>query len=96
VRIVRLRTLEAERRRHRREALDLSDTVVQGLAVARHALEHNEARHASAAIEKTLATARKVVTELLADLAAESKSIAPGDLVRGRPGTLDSDAEDDE
>ncbi len=88
--------LEAERQRHRREALDLSDTVVQGLAVARHALERNKALDASAAIEKTLATAQKVVTELLADLAAESKSIAPGDLVRARPGTLDLDARDDE
>jgi ATP-dependent Zn protease len=89
------RALEAERQEHRREALDLSDTVVQGLAAARQALERNEARHASATIEKTLETARKVVTELLADLAAGSESIAPGDLVRARPAALDSTEDDD-
>jgi uncharacterized membrane protein YccC len=90
-----MRPRKAALRRHRREALDLTDAVVQGLAVARHALEHNEAKRASEALDMTLATARKVVTELLADPDGEVRSVAPGDLVRETPVQLEPSDDDD-
>ena len=80
--------------RHRREALDLTDAVVQGLAVARDALEHNETERASEAIDITLATARKVVTELLVDPEGRVRSIVPGDLVRKTPVQLEPTDDD--
>jgi succinate dehydrogenase/fumarate reductase flavoprotein subunit len=90
-----MRPRQAQQRRHRQEALELSDAVVQGLAVARQALERNESERATEAIDMTLATARKVITELLADPDGKVRSVRPGDLVRGTSVQLEHPDDDD-
>lgn len=76
------RLRDAERRQ--REALDLNDEVVQGLAVAGYALGAGDAGTASRAVAATLASARSMVSNLLGEEGSETK-LGPGDLVRQRP-----------
>jgi hypothetical protein len=66
----------AVRRQHRRRALELNDTIVQGLAVAELALRLDDRERTEQAISSTLRKARAMITELLGD------EIAPGDLRR--------------
>lgn len=69
-------TLSArERERH---ALDIHDNIVQGLAEAQLALDVGRPEQAREAVERTLAQARRIVTELLGD-------VRPGDLRRDTP-----------
>lgn len=58
--------LEALRQRQR-QALDIHDNVVQGLAMAKLSLELGEAEAGMAAVDETLAAARAFVTDLLGD-----------------------------
>lgn len=64
-------------RRRQRQAVEINDTVVQGLAVAGYALDADDQDHAKAAITKTLAAARSIVNQLL-----DVEKLEPGDLVR--------------
>lgn len=59
-------------------ALDIHDNIVQGLAEAQLALEVGRPEQARDAVERTLAQAQRMVTELLGDIQA-------GDLRRDRP-----------
>jgi PAS domain S-box-containing protein len=78
----RLRLREAELRQ--KQALELNDTIVQGLAVAQMALEMGEEDTGLEAVQQTLQRAKQIVAGLLADLREEG--ITPGDLVRGDEG----------
>ena len=49
----------------RREALEINDNIVQGLAVAQYALELDRPKQAHDAIEGTLAGARRMIGELV-------------------------------
>lgn len=69
---------EAELRR--RQALELNDTIVQGLAAASMAIDLGEQERAINSIRSTLEKAQGLVTDLLADLYPEG--VTPGDLVR--------------
>jgi len=80
---------DTERRRRQQEAIELNDAIVQGLSVARLALELNETDRAGEAIDRTLAAARRIVTKLLEDLGDEAWPVAPGDLVRAKAAALD-------
>ena len=77
-----------ERRIHdmqarQRQAVEINDTVVQGLAVAGYALDADDPSRAKAAITKTLAAARSIVNKLL-----NVEKLKPGDLVRSESATV--------
>jgi len=52
----------------RRQALEINDNVVQGLAVAKYAFELGNMEMAKGAVEGTLAASRKIITELVEEL----------------------------
>jgi integral membrane sensor domain MASE1 len=64
-----------------REALEINDNIVQGLAVAQYAVKAGRADLAEQAIENTLTDARAMIGELLRDLPPDSLS-EPGALRR--------------
>jgi hypothetical protein len=61
-----------------RRALDIHDSVVQGLARAKLALDVQSDAEGGKAVEETLAASRQIITELLGN-----ETIKPGDLRRG-------------
>lgn len=65
----------------RQRALELNDTVVQGLALAKLALQAGRTDQALETVSRTLAAAQGIVGELL-DRAAEEGGLLPGSLVR--------------
>ena len=68
----------ADSERRRRDALEINDDVIQGLVVARMALEVGDIATATAAIDRTLDAARHIVAELL----EAGSPVQPGSLVR--------------
>lgn len=67
----------------RRQALELNDTVVQGLTVAKLALETGEVDKGLEAVAGTLVTAQSIVASLLSQMEqANGGPLKPGDLVR--------------
>ena len=91
--ITRRREMEAELEaartaRHemnRKQALLLNDAVVQGLAVAKLALETGKHEEALRTVGATLERAKQIVTSLLA---GSGDDITPGELVRDEPVAL--------
>jgi integral membrane sensor domain MASE1 len=87
-----LASIAAERQRavaesiamRRREALEINDNIVQGLAVAQYAAESGRHDLAGDAIETTLADARKMIGELVGDLPPDTLT-QPGALRRRSP-----------
>jgi signal transduction histidine kinase len=79
----------AERRRQdrARAALEINDTIVQGLVVAKYLAVAGETEKTVEAIDETLAKARKLMTDQLEDF-GRSGPIAPGDLARREPSKL--------
>ncbi|MCP9484990.1 MAG: GAF domain-containing protein [Gaiellaceae bacterium MAG52_C11] len=77
VRLAARRKLEERRQR----ALELNDDVVQGLALAKLALESGRLEQAREAVSDTLRTAQSMVGELL-ERAGKEGRLRPGDLVR--------------
>lgn len=71
----------------RQRALELNDDVVQGLAVARLALEAGREEQALGALASTLRAAQGIVAELLAS-AGDRGKLEPGDLVRAMPASV--------
>lgn len=67
--------------RLRRQALQLNDDVVQGLVVAKMALEMGNTDKTAEALEKTLRGAQAIVSEILSSL-GEERRVEPGDLLR--------------
>lgn len=78
---VRLR----ERQLRHHEAVQLNDTVLQGLVTAKYAAQLGQSDRAAAAIEHTLVLARALVSDLVADDADLSR---PGGLRRERPASM--------
>lgn len=76
----RRRLHEAELARN--QALELNDSVVQGLTTSVWLLEMEDLPQAQLAIRRTLASARRMMQDLLDD---DPDSIAPGSLQRSRP-----------
>ena len=71
-----------EARRH--HALELNESIVQGLAVAKLALDLGEQTQAHSAVEATLGAAKRVMSHLLAD-DGEPTWLRPGDLRASKP-----------
>jgi hypothetical protein len=61
--------------------VEINDDVVQGLVVARLAVEVGDLDAAAAALDRTLEAARKIMAELLED----GEPVRPGSLVRSNP-----------
>ncbi len=66
----------------RRHALQLNDMIVQGLAVAKLALETGHTEKALAAVTKTLTEAKSIVSELLTTIENVEGELGPGRLTR--------------
>jgi PAS domain S-box-containing protein len=64
-----------------RQAIALNDDVVQGLAVAKMAMELDDSERAYDAVSETLESARTIVSDLLSD----AEGVAPGDLIKQGP-----------
>lgn len=76
----------APRQREReQEALDIHDNIVQGLAEAQLAFDVGRPEQAREAVDRTLAAARRIMTELLGE-PGSGHELGPGDLRRIAPG----------
>jgi signal transduction histidine kinase len=74
-------------RERQRQALEINDNIVQGLATAKLALELDQHAVTREALESTLASARGLITELLGDV-ADRQSFEAGDLRRSKAALL--------
>lgn len=77
---------EAETRQ--KQALELNDNIVQGLAVAGMALELGEEAKAKDAIARTMSAAQAIISGLLRS-SGKDGNVQPGDLIRSRSARLD-------
>jgi signal transduction histidine kinase len=64
-----------------RQALEINDNVVQGLAIAKYALDAGDEAKAYEAVARTLTSARGIISDLLGG--EDPGHLGPGDLVRG-------------
>jgi chromosome segregation ATPase len=74
-----------EERTRQQAALEINDTVVQGLTAALYALELDDNDAVRDYVRRTLDSARAIITDLVGPIGGP---IAPGDLVRSAPSTL--------
>ncbi|MBI2244758.1 MAG: PAS domain-containing protein [Nocardioides sp.] len=77
----------SEVRLRRRQAAEINDNVVQGLTAAMYSLELGDAAGCQAYLDRTLASARTMMHDLIDPLA--EGELEAGDLVRAEPATLD-------
>jgi PAS domain S-box-containing protein len=68
----------------RKQALELNDTVIQGLAAAKMSLEMNDSERGLRALTTTLENAKHIVTRLF----DEAGGVDPGELVRSEPANV--------
>ena len=71
-------------RERERQALEIHDNVVQGLAEAQLAFDVGREQQAREAVDRTLAAARHIITELLGE-PGSGIELGPGDLRRKAP-----------
>ena len=71
VRAAEMRVELAEADLRRQQALEINDNVVQGLAVAKYALDLDQTAKAKEAIEGTLAAARRIISDLLDEVSTD-------------------------
>jgi len=74
-------------RERQKQALEINDNIVQGLATAKLSLELDQREMTREALESTLASARNLITDLLGDV-AEKQTFEAGDLRRSRAALL--------
>ncbi len=74
-------------RERQRQALEINDGIVQGLATAKLALELDQTAITREALESTLASARALITDLLGEV-AERPNFEAGDLRRSKAALL--------
>lgn len=82
--LMRGAALFEDMRERQRQALELNDDVVQGLAVARMALELDQRDRAVQAIEQSMQSASRIISDLLGQADTETR-LGAGHLVRKRP-----------
>jgi hypothetical protein len=70
-----------DRRARERQALDIHDNIVQGLAEAQLAFDVGRPEQAREAVDRTLAAARRLITDLLGEPGSGTE-LGPGDLRR--------------
>ncbi len=71
-----------------RQALEINDNIVQGLSVAKYALDQGKDDTSRKAVEDTLKKARALITDLLGEEGSEIELAKPGELRRQRPATV--------
>jgi signal transduction histidine kinase len=71
-------------RERERQALEIHDNVVQGLAEAQLAFDVGREQQAREAVDRTLAAARQIITDLLGE-PGSGIELGPGDLRRSAP-----------
>ena len=76
-------TLFADLKARQRGALEINDNIVQGLTLAQYAYEAGQPEVAHAAVVRTLAAAKRMMSDLVDPVAGVP--IEPGDLVRTVP-----------
>lgn len=69
----------------RRQALEIHDNVVQGLAEAKLSLEMGETEAGLAELDRTLEASKSIITDLLGEEAPGQDDLEPGDLRRDTP-----------
>ncbi len=74
-------------RERQRQALEINDNIVQGLAAAKLSLELDQTATTHEALESTLAAARNLITNLLGEV-SERPDFNAGELRRSRPALL--------
>ena len=74
-----------EEQTRRQAALEINDSVVQGLTAALYALELEDTDAVRDYVRRTLDSARAIITDLVGPIEGP---VAPGDLVRTSPSTL--------
>jgi PAS domain S-box-containing protein len=74
-----------EEQTRRQAALEINDSVVQGLTAALYALELEDTGAVRDYVRRTLDSARAIITGLVGP---EGSTVAPGDLVRSTPPSL--------
>ena len=85
--LMRGAALFEDMKERQRQALEINDNVVQGLAVARMALELDQREKTEQALEGAIASASKIISDLLGQVGTETR-LGAGDLVRERPAVL--------
>jgi CheY-like chemotaxis protein len=78
---------DADSRRRRRQAFEINDSVVQGLAAATYALDQGLLPEARAVLGRTLEASRNMMGRLLQ---TEAGDLRPGGLVRSSAADLES------
>jgi hypothetical protein len=68
-----------------RQALEINDNIVQGLTVAKYAMEGGRDQQSRVAVEETLRSAQGIISELLGD---GDGGVAPGSLRREAPAAV--------
>lgn len=74
----------AESHLRRRQALEINDNIVQGLAVAKYAFELGDEVKAKASLDASLSAAKRIISELLEEL-EPGDNLRAGFLIRDRP-----------
>src|SRR5262249_17511890 len=70
-----------------RRALQINDAIVQGLVVAKYAVQGGHLSDASRALDETLRRARELISDQLDEVArGRGGTLRAGDLVRDEPG----------
>lgn len=86
--VLRGAQLFEDRKVRERQALEINDNIVQGLTVAKYALDQGKDDTSKRAVEDTLKKARTLITELLGEQGSETELAKPGELRRQRPATV--------
>lgn len=81
---LRLQLEKADLRR--KQALEINDNIVQGLAVAKYSFDLGQHEKAREAVEGTLVAARSIISELLDEVGGDM-DFGPGALTRGHAAT---------
>lgn len=71
-----------------RQALELNDDIVQGLSVAKYALDQGRLEEGRHAVDETLKKAQQIISDLLGEQEGEAALARPGSLRRERPATV--------
>ena len=80
-----------EARLRQQAALEIHDSIVQGIVVAKTSLELGEHEHAIQTLAKTLQVAREMVSQLMKER-QDIFGLHPGDFVRTKPASLDPES----
>jgi len=69
-------------RERERRALEINDSIVQGLVVAKYAVDAGQMSAGAKMIDETLGRARRLMTDQLEGVSGEGATVRPGDLIR--------------